>query len=43
MSGDDMHLFGEDGIQLDREQEKEELVRYWTRIYNQHDNDIDRE
>ena len=32
MSGDAIHLFREDGIQLDREQEKEELVRYWTRI-----------
>ena len=42
MSGDAIHLFREDGIQLDREQEKEELVRYWTRIYQQHGNDIDR-
>ena len=32
MSGDDIHLFGEDGIQLNQEQAKEELVRYWTRI-----------
>ena len=43
ISGDDIHLFGEDGNQLNREQEKEELVRYWTKIYQQHDNDIDRE
>ena len=40
-SEEDIHLYGEDGIQLNGTEEKEELVRYWTSVYQQHSNHID--
>ena len=40
-SEEDLHLYREDGSPLSGTEEKEELVRYWTIIYQQHTNDVD--
>ena len=40
-NGEDVHLYNGDKTLLDKKKEKEELIRYWTHVYQQHANDID--
>ena len=40
---EEIQLYDEEGNQLDKGKEREELVNFWTAIYQQHANEVDKE